>query len=38
MVLANLAIVLAWVYLLAWRREDDFASCWLGKLWALLRG
>jgi hypothetical protein len=38
LLLANLAIVLAWVYLLGWRREDDFASSWLGKLWGLLRG
>jgi hypothetical protein len=31
--LAAHALVLgAWVYLLVWRREDDFAACWLGRL------
>jgi hypothetical protein len=36
LVLLNLAVVLGWVYLLVWRREDDFASSWLGRLWSLL--
>jgi hypothetical protein len=27
-----LAILAAWIYLLACRREDDFAACWLGRL------
>jgi hypothetical protein len=36
LILLNLAVVLGWVYLLVWRREDEFTSSWLGKLWSLL--
>jgi hypothetical protein len=31
-VAAHLAVLAAWVYLLVYRREDDFAACWLGRL------
>lgn len=31
-----LSIVAAWVYLLVWRREDDFAQSWLGQILHLL--
>jgi hypothetical protein len=30
--LATTALLAAWAYLLVWRREDDFASSWLGRL------
>jgi hypothetical protein len=29
---ACLALVAAWAYLLVYRREDDFAASWLGRL------
>ncbi|MFO0844150.1 MAG: DUF2752 domain-containing protein [Gemmataceae bacterium] len=29
---ATLALIATWVYLLAFRREDDFAASWLGRL------
>jgi hypothetical protein len=28
----HLTLLAAWAYLLVWRREDDFASSWLGRL------
>lgn len=31
------AMVATWLYLLGWRREDDFAASWLGLLLGLLR-
>jgi hypothetical protein len=31
-ILAHLAVLAAWFYLLVYRREDDFAACWLGRL------
>ena len=30
--LGYLAMLASWVYLLIWRREDDFADSWLGRL------
>ncbi len=32
LVVAYLAALAAWVYLLLYRREDDFAASWLGRL------
>jgi hypothetical protein len=31
-IVVSLAVLAAWVYLLLYRREDDFAACWLGRL------
>jgi hypothetical protein len=35
LVAASLALLLTWAYLLAYRREDDFATSWLGRLLGL---
>jgi hypothetical protein len=32
LVVVSLALLAVWVYLLLYRREDDFAACWLGRL------
>jgi hypothetical protein len=34
--LAHLALLADWAYLLTYRREDDFASSWLGSVWKAL--
>lgn len=33
---AHAAVLAAWVYVLLYRREDDFSSSWLGQLWSAL--
>lgn len=33
LVLVHAIVLAAWAYLLLYRREDDFASSWLGQIW-----
>jgi hypothetical protein len=33
--LASLAVLASWAYVLAYRREDDFATSWVGRFFPL---